>query len=301
MNLDQFSGVLAILQVPYHEDFSIDFGTLEREIDWNFERRVNGVGLAMASEIFRFTDGERDELVERTIRFADRRGPVFISVGAESAAQAVRHARVAANAGADALMAIPPVMTVISAQQTRAYYDEILNAVSLPLIVQDASGYVGNAFPVEIQADLFARTPERIMFKPEAHPLGPTITALFEATGRRARIFEGSGGVAMVESYLRGAAGTMPGGSLPWAIIPLWNSLAEGDTAKARAIHSPLSNLMSVAHNLDAFISIEKLLLCEQGIFRNTLIRGPVGYHIDGTTRDQIFYHYHQLKATFGA
>ena len=119
MNLDQFNGVLAILQVPYHEDFSIDFGTLEREIDWNFERGVNGVGLAMASEIFRFTDDERDELVERTIRFADRRGPVFISVGAESAAQAVRHARVAANAGADALMAIPPVMTVISAQQTK--------------------------------------------------------------------------------------------------------------------------------------------------------------------------------------
>lgn len=300
MSLERFHGVLAVLQLPYHEDLSIDYETFSREIDWNFDHGVTGVVLALASEIFRLTDAERDELAERTIGFTKERGPVIISVGAESAFQAVRHARTAEKSGADAVMAIPPVMTRCPADQVEAYYEELLGAISLPVIIQDASGYVGAALSIQSQADLFARAPDRIMFKPEAQPLGPTVTALAEATDRRSRIFEGSGGLALVESFIRGASGTMPGGEWPWVMTDLWNSLTSGDLERARAIHAPLASLMSMPHNLDGFIAIEKLLLCEQGIFRNTLIRGPVGYRMDDTSRDQVLHLFRQLKAICG-
>lgn len=156
------------------------------------------------------------------------------------------------------------------------------------------------ALPIQSQADLFARAPDRIMFKPEAQPLGPTVSSLAEATGRRSRIFEGSGGLALVESYIRGVSGIMPGGELPWVMPDLWNSLTTGDMDRARAIHAPLASLISVAHNLDAFIAIEKLLLCEQGIFKNTLIRDPVGYQMDDTSRDQVLHFFRQLEAICG-
>ncbi len=233
---------------------------------------------------FRLTDAERDELAERTVAFAKERGPVIISVGAESTVQAVRHARTAEDLGADAVMAIPPVMTRCPADQVGAYYEELLSAISLPVIIQDASSYVGAALTIQSQADLFASAPDRVMFKPEAQPLGPTVSALVEATGGRSRIFEGSGGLALVESYIRGVSGTMPGGECPWVMTDLWNSLTAGDMDRARAIHSPLASLVSMPHNLDGFIAIEKLLLFEQGIFRNTLIRSPVGYRLDDTS-----------------
>jgi dihydrodipicolinate synthase/N-acetylneuraminate lyase len=291
---------MPVLQLPYHENLSIDYETLSREIDWNFDHGVTGVVLALASEIFRLTDTERDELAERTVGFTKERGPVIISVGAESSFQAVRHAQTAERAGADAVMASPPVMTRCPADQIGAYYEELLGAISLPVIIQDASGYVGAALSIQSQADLFASAPDRIMFKPEAQPLGPTISALAEATDRRSRIFEGSGGLALVESFIRGVSGTMPGGEWPWAMTDLWNSLTTGDMDRARAIHSPLAGIVSMLHNLDSFIAIEKMLLCEQGIFKNTLIRGPVGYRLDETSRNQVLHLFRELEEICG-
>jgi dihydrodipicolinate synthase/N-acetylneuraminate lyase len=43
------AGVLCVFQTPYHDDESIDYGTLEREIDWLFERGADGIVMAMVS------------------------------------------------------------------------------------------------------------------------------------------------------------------------------------------------------------------------------------------------------------
>ena len=50
----------------------------------------------------------------------------------------------------------------------------------------------------------------------------------------------------------------------------------------------PLCALVSMQNSLDAFLAIEKYLLVKQGVFRNTIIRGPVGYVLDDETRHEI-------------
>ena len=96
--------------------------------------------------------------------------------------------------------------------------------------MQDASGYVGRPLAIATQARLLEEFgDDRVLFKPEAAPLGPNLTALRDATGGRARVFEGSGGVALVDSYRRGIVGTMPGAELIEAIVALWNALVAGD------------------------------------------------------------------------
>ena len=56
----------------------------------------------------------------------------------------------------------------------------------------------------------------------------------------------------------------------------------------ARRIHQPLASLISMLHNLDAFICVEKFLLRHQGIFPNELVRRPVGYTMDTHTQSEI-------------
>ena len=68
---------------------------------------------------------------------------VTMSVGAETSREAARYAEAAEKAGADAVMAIPPVATPLSADGKIAYYRTIHDALSIPLVVQDASGYMG--------------------------------------------------------------------------------------------------------------------------------------------------------------
>jgi 4-hydroxy-tetrahydrodipicolinate synthase len=66
--------------------------------------------------------------------------------------------------------------------------------------------------------------------------------------------------------------------------VPLWKALEAGDAAKADRIHGPLAALVSMQTSLDGFLAVEKHLLVRQGIFKNTLVRGPVGFKLDAET-----------------
>src|SRR5687768_100462 len=282
-------GVLPVFQTPYHADETIDLATLEKEVGWLYDCGADGIVMAMVSEVLRLSSTEREELAEAACKFGSSRGVVVISVGAESSRVAERYAKQAETVGADAVMAIPPVSVILGEAELVAYYSRIIRAVSIPVIVQDASGYVGRPMSIAMQAQLLDEFgPERVLFKPEASPIVPRLVELLKATQRRARVFEGTGGIALVESHQHGVVGTMPGADLILALVALWRALEAGDAARARRIHGPLAALISLQTSLDAFLAVEKHLLVRQAIFKNTLVRGPVGFRLDEETRREV-------------
>ena len=282
-------GVFPVFQTPWLEDESLDRECLQREIDWLFASGASGIVMAMVSETLRLSSEERDALALVACELGLPHGPVVISVGAESSKTAERHARHAEACGASTVMAIPPVSIGLGDHELLAYYRRILAATRLPVIVQDASGYVGRPMPIGMQAQLLQEYgPERVLYKPEASPIGPKLSELRDATAGRARVFEGTGGIALVDSHKRGIVGTMPGADLIVPLVALWKALEAGDTQRADQIHGPLAALISMQTSLDAFLAVEKHLLCRQGIFRNTRVRGPVGFHLDDETRREV-------------
>ena len=285
----ELRGVLPVFQTPYHTDETIDYDTLEREIAWLYDCGARGIVMAMVSETLRLASEEREQLAEAACRFGRERGVVIVSVGAESSKVAERFAKQAEAVGADALMAIPPVSVGVGESELVAYYRRIIEAVRIPVIVQDASGYVGRAMSIGMQARLLEEFgADRVLYKPEANPIGPKLSELREATKGRARVFEGTGGIALVDSFRRGIVGTMPGADLIRGLVPLWNALEANDAVKADRIHGPLAALISMQTGLDAFLAVEKHLLVRQGIFKNTLVRGPVGFQLDEETRREV-------------
>jgi 4-hydroxy-tetrahydrodipicolinate synthase len=285
----ELRGVLPVFQTPWLPGEILDVETLEREIAWLYDRGAHGIVMAMVSEVLRLSSEEREELASLACRFGKDRGMVVISVGAESSKVAERYAQHAEACGATAVMAIPPVSVRIGEAELLAYYRRIIEAIRIPVIVQDASGYVGVPMPIALQARLLNEFgPDRVLYKPEASPIGPKLTELRDATQGRARVFEGTGGIALVDSFKRGIVGTMPGADLIRGLVPLWNALEAGDAEKADRIHGPLAALVSMQTSLDAFLAVEKHLLVRQGVFRNTLVRGPVGYHLDRETQHEV-------------
>lgn len=288
-NKHSLRGVLSVFQTPWLEDETMDLETLEREITWLYDCGANGIVMAMVSETLRLDSEEREQLASAACRFGRERGAVVISVGAESSKTAERYAKQAEGAGADAVMAIPPVSISIGESELLAYYTRIIQAIRIPVIVQDASGYVGKPMPIAMQARLLEEFgPERVQYKPEASPIGPKLSELRDATKGRARVFEGTGGIALVDSFKRGVVGTMPGADLIRGLVPLWKALEAGDAEKADRIHGPLAALISMQTSLDGFLAVEKHLLKRQGIFKNTLIRGPVGFKLDAETTREV-------------
>ena len=141
---------------------------------------------------------------------------------------------------------------------------------------------------IALQAGLLDEYGERVLFKPEAAPIGPRLTELREATNGTARVLEGSGGIALVDSYKRGIVGTMPGAEVCWAIVALWGALESGNQRRVDAINGPLTSLVSMQSGLDAFVAVEKHLLVRQGVFKSPRVRGPVGYRLDPETTTEV-------------
>ena len=145
----ELRGVLPVFQTPYHGDETIDYDTLQREIAWLYDCGAHGIVMAMVSETLRLSSEEREQLAEAASRLGRSRGVVIISVGAESSRVAERFAKQAEAVGADAVMAIPPVSIGIGEDELVTYYRRIIEAVRIPVIVQDASGYVGRPMSID--------------------------------------------------------------------------------------------------------------------------------------------------------
>ena len=287
----QLTGVLPIVHTPFTDADNIDEPSLRRQLNWAFDTGANGCGTGMVSEILRLTTAERTQLANLIPEIVDGRGPVFASCGAESTAQAITWAKEAAAAGNDALMAIPPTLTSLPANQAQDYFTAIAEATDLPLIVQDASAYVGQAIPLEVHVKLLEKFgPDKILFKPEAAPLGPNLSALRDATNGEARIFEGSGGILLIDSFRRGIAGTMPGMDLLDGIVEIWRALQAGDEARAYEVYFPICALtaLQMQAGLDGFLAVEKHLLKKRGLFETTHRRRPYNWEMDDETSEEV-------------
>ena len=282
------SGVIPIVSTPFDGMDEIDTQVLNTEVQWLIDCGVDGLATAMVSEVVRLAPGERRQPAAVVTEAVDGRLPVVVSVGAESTKAALRLAEHAQSVGAAAVMAIPPFTVALPDSEIHAYYQALLGAVDLPVVVQDASGYLGRPLSLVMCSWLLDEYgPDRVLFKPEAAPIGPRLSALHEATGGGARVFEGTGGLALVDSHRRGIVGTMPGPEVPWALVALWRALERGDAERVAAIHVPLAALVSLQTSLDSFIAVEKYLLVRQGVFTDARRRHPYGYELDAQTASE--------------
>ena len=82
MSAQAMCGVFPILITPFFEDGRIDEGSLRRLIKFNLDAGVHGLGVALASEIFKLSEGERDEVTRIVVEQVGGRVPVVFNTGA---------------------------------------------------------------------------------------------------------------------------------------------------------------------------------------------------------------------------
>ncbi len=284
-SVEHLRGVLPVVSTPFTDSDALDVETLHAEVDWLLANGADGLVIAMVSEVLRLDDAERLVLAEEVVEAAAGRVPVVVSVGTESTPATLRLADAAVGLGAAALMAIPPLAVPLPDDAIAAHYAALLAAVPVPVVVQDASGYVGRALSVDLYAGLLDRFgPDRVLFKPEAEPVAARIAALQERCGGVARVFEGNAGLGLRDSYHLGVVGTMPGPEVPWAIAALWRALEAGDADRVAAVHAGLAPLVALQQGLDGFVAVEKHLLVQQRVLPSARRRHPYGFSLDAAT-----------------
>lgn len=101
-------GVWPTMITPFLPDGDIDYGTLERLIDWYIEKGVTGLfAVCQSSEMFYLSLRERLELAKACVRFARGRVPVIASGHvADAIGDQIEEAKAMAETGVEAVVLI---------------------------------------------------------------------------------------------------------------------------------------------------------------------------------------------------
>src|SRR5579871_4443707 len=104
MSAKTMTGVYPILVTPFDEQARIDEESVRSLVEYNLGAGVHGLGIDMASEVLKLTEGERDHLTRLVVDQVRGRAPVVVNTGGPATDVAVFYSRRAQDLGADALM-----------------------------------------------------------------------------------------------------------------------------------------------------------------------------------------------------
>ncbi len=100
--LPPLHGIVPILVTPFDEVGRVDAESLRREVEFNIDAGVHGLGIALGSEVYKLADDERDLVVTTVVDQARGRVPVVMNTGALATDIAVRYSQQAEAAGVGA-------------------------------------------------------------------------------------------------------------------------------------------------------------------------------------------------------
>lgn len=286
MTPNTIEGVVPILVTPFDEAGRIDEESLASLIDFNVAAGVHGLGVALGSEMFKFNEAERDQVIRCVVEQVAGRVPVVINTGAAGTDLAVHYSRSAEAVGADALMIIPPFFMPVGGEEIADYYRQVSKAVRIPIFLQDIPQA---PIPPGLALRIAGECETVRYIKVETLPVTARVADMAAAAGERLTIFGGAGGSYFIEELRRGAHGTMPFCSQPAAFVEVWNRFRNGDERGARQVFD--STIMAInrlaAQGGDLFYHVHKQLLVRQGVIRGAAVRSPT-VPIDAVTRREM-------------
>ena len=273
----ELRGIYPILATPFRSDGKLDETSFERLIEFLATSGVQGVTLfGLAGEYYKLDDEERSALQRILLKRTPRHVVRIISITDHSLEVARRRALEAADAGADALMVLPPFFPSPHADAIRDHIAEIAHAVRIPIIVQYAPNLTGLYLSAKFFVSLTSEFAHLRYVKVDGTPVGPLVSSLFGESGGKILPFVGYAGLQMVDAFGRGAVGCMPGCSLPEPYLQIYRALASKSLKQARAQHAQLLPLINfMMQSLEFIVQCEKTILHWRGIIDSDYCRHP--------------------------
>jgi 4-hydroxy-tetrahydrodipicolinate synthase len=254
----KLTGVLVALVTPFIDDGSeIDTTALDNHVERLIQEGVHGlVPGGSTGEFTTLTLDERKQLTELVVKAAGGRVPVVAGTGALTTRDALDLAAHAAQAGASALMVVPPFYDAVELDTFKELLREIYAASRLPIVfynIPSASGLSLTPAEIASLADV-----EGVRYLKDTSGDAVALTELLQSHADRITTFNGWDTLTFY-AIAAGAEGTVWGATniIPELSRELWNALAvDGDLVRGRELWAkiyPICRLLE-QHNYAAAV-----------------------------------------------
>lgn len=286
--MNHYEGIFPIALTTFDDHGEVDETSQLSLINHLIDCGVHGIAIfGNAGEGYALSESEKARLMPLIIKEVRKRVPVFVSTGHTGTHVAVQISKAAEDAGADGLMILPPYFLKPSAEDLFGYYKAISDAVSIPIMIQDAPLLTG----VNIGAAQMARMAKECanvkLTKVEAPPTALKVTEVKQAVGNTMTIFGGLNGHFFLEELQRGARGTMPGSDMMPMFVRVWNLYEAGKLKEARAEFNRHLPLIRFELQPGLGVSAMKHNLKAAGVIKHTTVRPPTR-SLDGLAVEEL-------------
>jgi len=242
----EWSGCGTALITPFDEKGRIDFGALERLVDWQIEEGINFlVPCGTTGESATLSGSERKAVTAAVVKIANGRVPVLAGAGGNHTAKAVFWARDAAAAGADGILSVSPMYNKPTADGLFRHFSAIAEATELPLVLYNVPGRTGSDLDVETILRL-VQIPRVVGLK-EASPNFAKIARLMASIPEGLRVLSGEDGTALALIALGGRGViSVASNEIPGPMTALIRAALSGDWDKARELQRRWLPLMEM-------------------------------------------------------
>ena len=259
-------GIFPIAQTPFTESNRLDLDSLVEEVRFIDRGRVHGfVWPQLASEWETLTEAERLEGVEAIASVGKKLRPAIVAgVQGPDVTAAVKYAKHAEMAGADAIISLPP-SNQEDPKALLEYYKEVGKATELPLFVQAVG-----TLSVDLILEMYRNIPTLRYVKDEAGQPLARIRTLREKSNDQLKVFTGSHGRTLIDEMIRGFSGSMPAASFADIYASTWDLWHAGKEKEAVEMFGKAALLIN---EIIAYDEGMKYILYLRGVFKTYQLR----------------------------
>lgn len=231
-----FHGIYPMLYAFFDGRGGLDREATRTQVRVAMAGGAHGVAvLGLATEVDKLTDAERRSLVDWVAEDLDGRRPLAVTVAPGNVAEQVAFAEFAASRGAAWVILQPPPERGLPEAFYRDHFGAVMDAVELPVAIQNAPEYIGVGLSPEGIAMLARAHANFIVLKGE----GPVIRIqrVIEETGGRLAVFNGRNGQELPDNLRAGCAGMIPAtDTFDWH-VRIYEAMRAGREAEAEALY----------------------------------------------------------------
>ena len=271
-------GVYPALCTPFDDDDAVDLAAQRRVVRFALDCGAHGVvAFGLAGEVLKLSAEERKDLTDLILEETAGAVPVFVGVGAPSSRISIELARYAEAAGASCVVVPAPMSGPLETAALVDYVARIADAVSVPVMVQDAPAYLGVGLGVDVVARIGERAPNVRLVKLEAGPA--ELSAWIGALGGEFAVWGGDGGMYLLDCVRVGAAGIIPGVDLIDLLVLVYEAEARGESVLADdRLRDVLPMLVfEMQRSIDHYNACAKHVLVQRGVLEHDGLRSPAG------------------------
>ena len=263
-------GVFVALLTPFDAAGAVDPEALTALVEQVVDQGADGVvALGTTGEFADLDDDDRDLVTRTAVAAARGRVPVVVGIGGLSTAGACRNAARAESAGADVVLALPPLFWKLDDDGLFAHFAAVAGATGLPVLLYDIPIFAGARLSPQLVRRIALELPQVVGIKLTVQEFA-AVSAVLDAVKPVRPDFSVTVGFEdlTLSAVLAGGDGAISGMAnfLAPTLVELVAAARRDDLAAAATAHREVLRLFPVYFQANPPVLALKLLSAAYGV-----------------------------------